>query len=163
MSEVETKILSWWRRELNRDTSRGRGLSARLRRASAIEVLTEPSVHELAQELNIRDPDRIVRLAIALAEVRQHSTQTLARRLGGKASDTSKVRLSNLRFQKLLRATGTDWTDSLRRAIRIADNTCNVSRLGADILFLNDKIKSEWCFHYFNSDAPEENQKETVE
>jgi CRISPR system Cascade subunit CasB len=73
--------------------------------------------------------DQLVRLSTLLAEIRENSAETLARRVGG-----AEPVLSSLRFQRLLRAEGEELTDHLRRAIIMADRRCNVAALAADLL-----------------------------
>lgn len=149
MSDVGKTILSWWAKALDRDAPRGRALSARLRRATPVEVLCEPEVHALAQSLDLRDADRLVRMVTVLAEVRDHTNATLATRLGG-----ADPVLSTLRFQRLLRASGDEIAIGLRRAIPMAGRACNVAALGQDLLFWGENTRTKWCFHYFGADAP---------
>jgi CRISPR system Cascade subunit CasB len=134
MNSVETKILSWWGRTLDREAARGRALSARLRRATPVEVLCEPEVHDLAQ-----------------AEVRSHGGRSLAQACGG-----PEPVLSPLRFQRLMRASDGDLAVGLRRAIPMVGRTCNVARLGRDLLFWNEITRTRWCFDYFGAEAPRE-------
>lgn len=143
--------LGWWSREIApRDIPAARGLSARLRRAAPFAVLCEPAVIGLATALDLRPAQAgpLVRLASLLAEIRENSAETLARRLGG-----AEPVLSPLRFQRLLRAEGEELTDHLRRAITMADRRCNVSALAADLLHW-EAARARWCFHYFGAEAP---------
>lgn len=153
--------LGWWSREIApRDIPAARGLAARLRRAAPLAVLCEPKVQDLAQALGIGpgQAERLVQLAMLLAEVREHGGETLARRLGG-----DEPVLSPLRFQRLMRAEGDELTDHLRRAIHMADHRCNVVALAADLLNW-EAARPRWCFHYFGADAPiEPPVKETEE
>jgi CRISPR system Cascade subunit CasB len=144
--------LGWWAREIaQRDSPAARGLSARLRRAAPMAVLCEPAVQRLARALDLDhwQSDLLVRLAVLLAELRETSPETLAQRLGG----GDNAVLSNLRFQRLLRAEGDELTDHLRRAIVMADRRCNVAALAADLLDW-EAVRPRWCFHYFGADAP---------
>lgn len=156
MSDVGKAILRWWAAELDRETAHGRRLSATMRRAGPVAVMSEPAVHKLARELGIKDADRLVRLATLLAEVREHVPHTLAKVLGGTEPD-----LSQLRFQKLMRAEGDELVSGLRRAIKIAGHRCNVAALGQDLLFWSDKTRMTWCFHYFGAEAPAQISEET--
>jgi CRISPR system Cascade subunit CasB len=150
-------VLQWWNTSLNRETSLGRALSARLRRASAIEILCEPKVHELAQELNLKEAERLVRLVSVLSEVRENTKPSLASILGG-----SVPVLSNLRFQKLMRASEGELVAGLKRAIRIAKYRCNIEILAGDLMFWNEQTRSRWCFNYFSADPPNEIPEETI-
>lgn len=152
--------LGWWSREIApRDIPAAKGLSARLRRAAPLAVLCEPAVIQLGRALDL-GPARagqLVRLATLLAELRDNSAETLARRLGG-----AEPVLSSLRFQRLLRAEGEELTDHLRRAIVMADRRCNVAALAADLLGW-EAARPRWCFHYFGAEAPATEFKEKTE
>lgn len=154
--------LGWWSREIKpREIPAARGLAARLQRAAPLAVLCEPKVQDLAKALGIGpgQAERLVQLAVLLAEVREHGGETLARRLG----EGENPRLSSLRFQRLMRADGEELADQLRRAILMADRKCNVAALAADLLNW-EAARPRWCFHYFGADAPIETPvKETEE
>lgn len=153
--------LGWWSREIApRDIPAARGLSARLRRAAPFAALCEPAVIRLHAALGLHpsQADRLVRLATLLAEIRENSAETLARRLGG-----AEPVLSSLRFQRLLRAEEDELTDHLRRAIIMAERRCNVAVLAADLLNW-EAARPRWCFHYFGAEAPaKDSNKETTE
>ncbi|WP_444455330.1 type I-E CRISPR-associated protein Cse2/CasB [Rhodobacter capsulatus] len=143
--------LGWWKRNIEpRDMPAAKALSSRLRRAAPLAVLCEPAVQDLARGLSLgpAQADRLVQLAVLLAEVRDHTPERLARRLGG-----AEPVLSSLRFQRLIRAEGEDLTDLLRRALSMADRRCNVAALAADILHW-EAARPRWCFDYFGAEAP---------
>lgn len=143
-------ILGWWGAEIgDRQSSSARALAARLRRASGVDALTEPAVHDLARRLHLRDGTVLVRVATLLAEVRDHRPQTLAQCLGG-----AEPVLSTLRFQRLMRTEPDDLVPALRRAIAMADNACNVAALGEDLINWSEATRTRWCFHYFGAAAP---------
>ncbi len=153
--------LGWWSTNIGaRESSSARALSARLRRAAPVTVLCEPAVQQLAKNLNYgpAQADRLVRLVSLLVEVREHVGTPLASRLGG-----IDPILSNLRFQRLMRADGDELTAQLRRAIGMADRRCNVAALANDVIHWGDKTRARWCFQYFGADAPAENSKEIIE
>ncbi len=158
MSDTGKTILGWWRAALDREPPRGRALSAKLRRASALEVLCEPEVHDLARALGMRDAPRLVRLVSVLAEVRAHSSVPLARVLGG-----ADPKLSKARFERLLRSTDDALVTDLKRAARMANAPCNVASLGEDLMFWNENTRARWCFNYFGVDAPEPVSEEISE
>lgn len=144
------EILGWWSRALgDRDSGAARALAARLRRAGSVEALAERAVQELGQRLALRDGMRLARLACLLAEVREHTGERLARRLGG-----DDPVMSTLRFQRLLRADDAELPDALRRAILLAERRCNVAALGEDLLYWGDSVKMRWCFDYYGEQAP---------
>ncbi len=145
-------ILGWWAREIgDRSASRARAQAARLSRAEALEVITEPCVHALSRQINLRDPARLVPLVQVLAHVRTHGPSSLARRLG--AGDTAP--LSPARFQRLIRADETELVDQLRRALRMVNRECNVARLGGDLIRWDEETtRTRWSFDYFGQVAP---------
>lgn len=152
--------LGWWSKNLGmRESAAARGLAARLKRGAPLAALCEPSVHDLAAALGFRPAQALdlMRLACLLAEVREHDGVTLARRLGG----TEPV-MSNLRFQRLMRAESDELTVLLRRAIIMADRRCNVAALANDLLHW-EAARPRWCFHYFGADAPLDSRLETIE
>lgn len=152
---------AWWREALaDRTSGAARGLSARLRRAEGMAVLAEPGVQALARRLGMGPAQAgdLIRLVQVLAELRDGDGATLARRLGNDV-------LSPLRFQRLMRARGDEFTTQLRRAILMADRRCNVARLAGDVLVWDhpdwgDAVRARWCFDYFGapleSPIPEE-------
>lgn len=152
--------LGWWSANLGaRENASARALAARLRRAAPMAALCEPAVQELATSLHM-GPARaaeLVRLVCLLAEVREHDSATLARRLGG-----GEPVLSHLRFQRLMRAEGDELTGLMRRAIAMADHRCNVAALANDLLWW-EAARPRWCFHYFGADAPKDDAKESVQ
>lgn len=140
-------ILGWWSVNIaDRQSGRARALAARLRVASAVEVLCEPEVMDLARKLGGAPGDaaRLARLVRLLAEVRSHVPQTLMARLGGQ-----EPTLSKLRFQRLMRARDEELDSALRQAIRLADESCNVAALGESLFFWGENIRTKWCFEYF--------------
>ncbi|SOC11108.1 type I-E CRISPR-associated protein Cse2/CasB [Rhodobacter maris] len=149
--------LGWWSTHIGpRDMPAAKALSARLRRAAPLAVLCEPAVQDLARALNLgpAQADRLVQLAVLLAELREHTGARLARRLGG-----AEPVLSQLRFQRLIRAEGDELTDLLRRAIAMADRKCNVAALAADLLHW-EAARPRWCFDYFGAEAPAKDLEE---
>ncbi|AWB49186.1 type I-E CRISPR-associated protein Cse2/CasB [Gemmobacter aquarius] len=161
-SEVKSPgqiILGWWSIAVaDRASGAARGLAARLRRATPASALAEPAVHNLASLLGLRarDAERLSLLVRLLAEVREHGSEPLAKRLGG-----PEPALSTLRFQRLMRAEGDELCDALRRAIGMADGRCNVAALGQDILRWDDKTRMAWCFNYFGENAPQTEKTES--
>lgn len=144
-------ILGWWARELgDRQSAAARGLAARLRRAGPVDALAERAVHDLAQALDLRDGTRLAFVVRLLAEVREHEGRPLARCLGG-----AEPAMSELRFQRLMRAEGDELPEALRRAITLADRSCNVAQLGGDLLHWGDETRRRWCFDYYGVDAPQ--------
>ena len=153
-------IAQWWRVNLAaRDSGQARALAARLRRATPVEALAEAEVHRLASRIGLgrhpSDAARLARLVQVLAHLREDAGQSLAARLGG-----PEPKLSNLRFQRLLRSQGDELTTALRRALPMVERRCNVARLGQDMLNWDhpewgDAVRAGWCFDYFGAPPPQ--------
>ncbi len=159
-AEQAKAIMGWWRSNLQTDghgaqTGPARALAARLRRAvSPVEVLSEEAVFDLGKALGLTqesDALRLTILAATLAHVKQHQPRRLANCLG--AGDPPP--LSQLRFQRILRAeAGPELAEFLRRALPMVEHSCNVGQLGVDLLHWDEKTRTRWCFDYFHSMAP---------
>lgn len=151
-------VLGWWQHHLGeRSIASAKALSARLRRATAIEALAEPAVHALAKALDLKrsahDTEALVRLALVLVWVREHepgAQQRLAQKLGR----GDPPLLSALRFRRLMRAEGDEIVTVLRRALPLTQYRCNVAALGEDLLYWNDQTRTRWSFDYFGAEPP---------
>lgn len=157
-------IRDWWLRHIaDRESGAARGLAARIRRRTGVEILTEPAVQELARALNTRDADRLIRLLRVLAELRGRSKESLPRLLG--RGDPKA--LSPARFQALMRAEGDELATALIRAIRAlgpADaRACAIAPLARDLWFWNDRIRARWSFDYFGAPLPGALQSQSKE
>jgi CRISPR system Cascade subunit CasB len=170
MSEPTRKTdaaFEWWQAHIaDRDSGKAKGLAARLRRAEGIEVLAEPAVHALARRLGYgpRDAQVVIRLAQVLAHVRGDRAESLARRVGG-----SEPKLSQLRFQRLLRTPIEELPTTLIRTLPFAGHTCNVINLVRVIQLwdhepFGDEARARWAFDYFGADrATHDNTNDTLE
>lgn len=147
-------ILGWWGTHIgDRDSAAARALAARLRRAGPVETLCERAVYQLADSLDMRDPDRIMTLVSVLAHVRTHRPATFARALGWAAGDGEGA--MDARFQRLMRADRPELATGLIRALPMIDHSCNVAALGTDLIFWSDKVRTRWSFHYFGAETSE--------
>ncbi|MGB0661488.1 MAG: type I-E CRISPR-associated protein Cse2/CasB [Mangrovicoccus sp.] len=150
-------IAGWWDAHIeDRESSAARGLAARLRRAGPVEALSERQVHALARALELRDPDRLMRIVRVLTHIRSHETRTFAQQLGraGQARGDN-ANAMDARFQRLLRAQGDELATGLIRALPLIKKSCNVAALGEDLFYWSDKTRMRWSFHYFGAEAPE--------
>ena len=152
------KVAQWWKYNLaDRNQASCRALAARLRRANAVSALCEPQVIALARSLDI-GPDNAQRLAglvCLLAEVREESSQSLAKILADPQHG-----LSPLRFERLMRSHGEERIALMRRAIQMADRRLNVAKFASDVIYWNERTRIRWCFDYFGAEAPQDNQAE---
>lgn len=152
-------ILGWWLPQIGeRSSASAKALSARLRRASRVEALAEPVVHDLAQKLGLKrtahDTEALLRLVLVLAWVRDHENGA-QQRLAQKFGRGEPPPLSALRFQRLMRAEGEEIIAALRRALPLVQYRCNVAALGEDLLFWGDQTRTRWSFDYFGAEQPD--------
>lgn len=142
-------IRGWWRERIGaRESSAARALAARLSRGDAIDCLVEPAVYKLGGGLDLlRQPERLVPLVRVLVAVRSDEGGSLARRLGGELSAT--------RFERLIRSDGNELADRIIRALPMVERTCDVGRLGADLLIWTDATRNRWVIDYHGGPEPE--------
>lgn len=169
-SDKSALAFNWWASNLKSESrSEARALSARMRRAtSELEVLSEKAVFELGQHLRLEySPRKLALIAMTLAHVDETDNKaSLAKRLG--VGDPPA--LSKPRFQTIIRTEDPiELAMQLRRALPLAGNRCNVSRLVRDLLNWNDETKARWWFDYFSvqfptpeSDDSPQHQEETA-
>src|SRR5690606_10000516 len=93
--------------------------------------------------------------------VQEHRPQRLAQLLGQIVGKDDQRLLSNLRFQRLIRASDDDAADpaalamALRRALPLIGNSCNVAMLGEDFLYWSEPTRIRWCFDYVGRPQPQ--------
>lgn len=175
MSETGETVRAWWleylrperHQGIGEDTAAARALRARLRRPVApTEVLAERAVQKLAGQLPFlrQRPYDLIQLARVLAAVEGEAAaegrrERLAARLGGAEEGEERPRMSDLRFQRLIRSEGEEFGTALRRALPLAGKTCDVAQLARDMLAWPDpergeKTRNDWCFDYFGAARP---------
>lgn len=152
MIDRKKVIRAWWRENIGaRESSAARALAARLNRGDGVEILAERAVFDLAKSLELtRAPARLVPLVQVLATLRKDEGGALPRRLGGEPPV-----LSGLRFQRLLRSEGEELAAQIRRALPMVERTCDVGKLGADLLDWTDTTRARWAFAYFDAPLPD--------
>lgn len=158
-----TLLLGWWKRDIaDRNAGQARATSARLRRAQGpAAVLGERAVHDLldlvrrddgippAMKRRLREPRALARMAVVLAELREHHRHPLPRRLGGEDPV-----MSELRFRRMLSAEDDELAAALRRAATMADRKCDVPALARDLLWWGEAERIRWCFQYYGTEPP---------
>lgn len=176
MTDIGETVREWWVEHLRpehhpkvrEDTAAARALRARLRRPAApVAVLAERAVNDLAQRLPfLRRADRVhdlIQVVQVLAAVKREGDgvrrERLAIRLGGAQEGADRPRMSDLRFQRLIRSERGELGTALRRALPLADETCDVAALARDMLSWSDPERGEavrmrWCFDYFGATRP---------
>ena len=172
MTSTQETIRKWWLSHLRPEThsrirtdlAAARALRARLRRADRpADALSEAAVHDLAAALPFlrQRPLDLARLVQTLALVEAGAPASLPALLGRKEAGPGGSRaLSELRFQRLLRTSGPEFGIALRRALPAAGMTCNVGKLGSDLLdwdqpVSGERVRNRWCFDYFGAPSPE--------
>jgi CRISPR system Cascade subunit CasB len=161
MNEGQHLFLKWWRTWLRppEDTAAARALRAKLRRADTLEALSEARVHDLVVTMPrlAQCPHVLADIACTLALVETHVWQKLARRLGS----GSEPAMSKLRFEKLMRSSRKELPVALRRALAMADYSCDVEALARAIFDWDDAARGEgvridWWFDYYHVDKHSE-------
>jgi len=155
--------LNWWSGHIGGDTPSAKALSARLRRSTipsqslserAVVGLVEAATKELGADSDavhaLHDPIRLHRVVSVLAHVRVHEKSALFA-LAGKARRGNNPPLSELRFKRVLSATGKDIPTAVRRVVQMTDGRANVASLATDILFHGEKVLQGWCFDYYQA------------
>lgn len=168
---IGATCMSWWRTGIVGEGGPARRSRAQLRRAEAVTAaLCLPATHDLNRRLietghdlrRRRDgPERLALIAVALAHVADHRTESAARRFG---SGDPKA-LSGIRFDALIRAKEPGrLLRPLVRSLNVVDGNVNVVRLATDLYWWNDKVRTDWCFDYHGAaDAkPTSSQKESA-
>lgn len=161
---------NWWAHEISAENGQARKTRAELRRAdTVVKALGLEAVHRLNAMLSDagfdlrHDPARLALIAVALAHIKT-SGPPVARGFGHRESKDSPRKLSDLRFNALIRATAPDdLRKPLTRALAVIKGAGNPGRLGADLYYWNDKTRTKWCFDYYGeaTAAPKELETET--
>lgn len=156
--------LAWWRKNLRpqEETGAVRGFRARLRRAAGpVDALLEPRVHELNDALPFKPrPEVLAGLAQVLAAVETHHGTRIAKAFG----EGNPKHLSQARFQRLIRtADPVELSLTLRRALPLIGDGCDVAALARDYLFWNEDARIRWCFDYYGAPPPVPADKEEDE
>lgn len=152
---IGATCLSWWRIGIVGEGGVAKRSRAQLRRAAGVTAaLCLSATHDLnrqlieaGHDLRLRrdGPDRLALIAVALAHVGEHRTESAARRFGAGDPKT----LSGIRFDTLVRAKEPgQLLRPLVRSLQIVDGAVNVAKLASDLYWWNDKVRTDWCFDY---------------
>ncbi|WP_227284944.1 type I-E CRISPR-associated protein Cse2/CasB [Boseongicola sp. H5] len=162
MTKAKGSIIGlWWATHIHAQTGAARALGARLRRAERLsEVLANAEVIDLGRDLCLSDPARLALIAQTVAAVKERG-ESLPRAFGRESGD--RRLLSELRFQRLLRADPDGLRRGLRRALPLVDHRCDVAALGSDLFHWGEHVRTRWCFDYFGGTAPPRLTPETEE
>lgn len=166
---IGATCMSWWRTGIIGEGGPARRSRAQLRRAAGVTAaLCLPATHDLNRRLieagndlrRRRDgPDRLALIAVALAHVVNHRTESAARRFGSGGPNA----LRGIRFEALIRAKQPgQLLRPLVRSLRLVDGSVNVARLATDLYWWNDKVRTDWCFDYHGAAEPRPTASESA-
>ena len=164
-------VTTWYRSSLAQDRGATRMARARLKRCnSPAEALAVAETHELNAVLKRHgerpSADQLALLAVTFARLKSVDGEKLATVFGTRSMKGGPRKLSELRFQSLIRVrTRRDLITPLRRAFAVLgpDLSCNGWVLAEDLYFWNDSVRSNWCFQYFGAEFAATNQGESVQ
>ncbi len=149
--DIGTAALGWWKGALS-DSGPGRMARAQLRRCdSPAEALQLEATHRLHRALGnklTQKADHLALIAVALANLKENSTESAPTRMG--------QTLSALRFQTLIRTeTAADLIRPLRRALAQIDHTAHVAGLARDLFYWSEATRTTWAFAYYGATIPQ--------
>lgn len=142
---------------------------ARLRRASTVaEAMAEEATLDLFRRLGLTRADtdvarlpRVAVIAMVLAHVREDREhegewrRSAIQAVGRKTlEDTDSVKMSPLRFRRLLACRDDDHEDlarQMRRLVQLAGGAINVGDLAESLFFWNERTRNRWAFDYFGA------------
>jgi CRISPR system Cascade subunit CasB len=149
-SHLGQELFRWWSGLADK-----RGDRAQLRRASRLEdVVLSPAyqrvyrrlcAHGLAGGLPEWRQDRLAVIAGVLA----HIDHAGSRRFPEDASEGDDLRVSELRFRRLLESpTMEDLFIGLRRVLPLINRRTDPVRLANDIWYWGDRVRKQWAYAY---------------
>ncbi len=146
----------WWR-----GFEENSGDRAALRRCkSAAEVAFIPYFHHLRLNLvkiAYVQPQSLARIAGVLSHVKSYEetgTRTIAQQMAAKKDGSDQVRVSDLRFRRLLAIDDVDELyGSMIRIVRLLGGSADIPSLADGLYWWNDRTKNAWAYDYY-SEAP---------
>lgn len=158
-NQFGTIVVKWHRQFFGREDGASRAAKARLKRCnSAVEALSVVETHELnamLKDSNISvNADQLALIATTFSRLTALDGNQLAQQFGSRSRKDDPRKLSELRFQSLIRIKAhRELVAPLRRATAVlgTDIACNAFRLADDLYYWNDDVRRNWCFQYFGS------------
>lgn len=149
-SHLGQELFRWWS-----GLAENRGDRAQLRRASRLEdVVLSPAyqrlyrllcAHGLPADLSDSQRDRLAVIAGVLAHINEAS----GRRFPEEMRDGDDLKVSELRFRRLLESpTMDDLFVGLRRILPLINRRADPVRLANDIWFWGDTVRKQWAYAY---------------
>ena len=162
-------VIEWHRNFMNRDDGAARSVRARLKRCnSPVETLAVAETFELNARLKAYGQNatasQLALLATTFARLRSVDGERLAALFGSKSAKEGPRRLSEIRFQSLIRIKSRrELIAPLRRSMAVLgpDLSCNGWSLAEDLFYWNDAVRRKWCFQYFGAEFTMTNQGES--
>ena len=155
-SDVQKTLLDWWQ-----GLDQARGDRAELRRATTpTEVAFSPTFHRLLHSLQRwahLSPASLAVVAGVLAHVKKHDrTAAFAAQLATAKSGSTRPRVSDLRFRRLLKFTERDELfEPLIRTVHLLDGSLNIVSLADGIYFWGDNVRKQWAYSYYEKASSE--------
>ena len=148
--------LRWWLAIFGRDDGPARKARAVLRSASTpLDVLVVPESHVLNHRWRDQGihatPGQLAAVATVLAHVQRDGKRPLAAVFGEHVDGASRPRLSQKRFDSLVRTQLHDELQMrLRRAIACIGNShVSVEQLARDVYRWGPAVAGRWCYQYY--------------
>ena len=165
-TEIGKIVVAWHGRCMGRDDGAARSVRARLRRCSSpVEALAVAETLELNARLREHGQTptagQLSLLATTFARLRSLDGERLASAFGARSAKDRPRRLSELRFQALIRIKShRELMTPLRRAMAVlgSDLSCQGWNLAEDLYDWSDEVRSRWCFQYFGAEFAMTNQ-----
>ncbi len=166
IGEIVTK---WHRKFLSSETGAARTARARLRRCSSpVEVLAVAETFELNAFLREHghhpNAGQLALLTTTFSRLNSIDGEKLASAFGARSAKDGPRKLSELRFQSLIRVKSRRMLITpLRRSMAVlgSDLSCNGWRLAEDLYYWTDDVRSAWCFQYFGAEFATTNKGES--
>lgn len=164
-------VVEWYTEIFERDDGASRAARARLRRCkSPAEALLVSETHDLNWRLRDigenPDSDQLTLISVVFSHLHDVRGKKLAAQFGESLAKDSPRKLSETRFQSLIRnRTHRDLVVPLRRCLGVLgkDLKCDGYRLAADLYFWNDNTRNDWCFQYFGINFMNSNETENTQ
>ena len=152
--------LQWWRATFGRNDGSARKARAVLRRAVApIDALVVPECHDLNHrwlDHGFRStPGQLVAVATILAHVQRDGHRPIAAVFGEHVDRGSRPRLSQRRFDSLVRTESHDeLMTPMRRAIACIGNAAvSVEQLARDVYRWGPPVAGRWCYQFYGENS----------
>ena len=168
---VGNVVTGWHKETFGREDGAARAARAKLRRCkSPAEALLVAETHKLNRRFHEigqkPDADQLALLAVVFSHLHDVQGKKLAEQFGEMSAKDSPRKLSETRFQSLIRnRSHRELISPLRRCLGVLgkDLNCNGYRLATDLYYWTDKTRNDWCFQYFGINFIDSNETEKMQ